>query len=400
MKITRWTALLLAAALTAALCAGCTTQTPAGGGETPSPSAAQPAPTGAAPLPEKSGGDQPEPEKTPDYAALYAPVLDECFDVMQNGFDWEREYAWLPTGVMEMAGWLESGEVCRAVGYTMQDLSGDGIPELLLGTVPDDEAEVEEQNVVFGGYTCRDGEVVTFLEGWARSSYQWLGGGRFFYFGSGGAINSGFGTFRLTEDGTDLICEDFYFTDAKDETTWEIGCYHNTTGSWEKEDSEELDMDADAFWALMDDMSGGRATLPMTPFSRYAGGVLSVELTENGDALPHEWDSAAALFPKLYPAGEEHELTAVFRSDGGVTDFKLLALSLEDVDEEGRASFAVTEVFSLPALRAGVPLAVPMDFPGDIPTNGFSYVDGKGATRQFTLQLSGRDGSLETSPLD
>ncbi|MBR5382155.1 MAG: hypothetical protein IK136_05985, partial [Oscillospiraceae bacterium] len=326
-------------------------------------------------------------------------VLDECYDVILHGYDWETEYAYLPTGLMEMANWADGLYLPGAVGHVMQDLSGDGVPELLVGTVPDEEAEVVEKGVVFGGYACRDGEVVMFLDGWARNSYEWLGGGRFLNFGSGGAMNSGFGTFGLTKDGTELVCEDFYFTDAKNGTDWEIGYYHNTTGAWDKAVSEELDVTDDDFWAVMEDMIGGYDQLPMTPFSRYAGGVVTVELTENGGSLPSDRDDAAVLFPQVYPAGQERETTLVFRSDGGVKDFKLLAIELKDVDGDGRAVFDKSEVFSLPELRAGVPLTVPMNFPGDIPTTGFSYVDGEGETRQFALNLSGRDGSLVTEPI-
>jgi hypothetical protein len=70
------------------------------------------------------------------------------------------------------------------------------------------------------------------------------------------------------------------------------------------------------------------------------------------------------------------------------------------VDAEGKATFDVETVFNIPSLRSGIPLAVPMSFPGDIPSNGFSYTDTDGTTKTYSIGVSGRDGSLVVTPLD
>lgn len=383
------------------LCVGCGTEmttAPAEGDQPavsePQPEQQEPSPTGAPPV------------EQPDYQAVYAPVLDETFDVLCNGYDGEEDYRYVPTGVMEMASWGIPQERIREVGYRIEDISGDGVPELLIGTVPMDS---QVQDIIFCGYTCKDGEIVSFLDGWYRNTYRWMGGGRFFNVGSGGAMYSIFGVCPLSEDGTELRCEDYYFTHETDESFQEIGYYHNTTGEWDVEASEKLDITDDAFWSIMQNYEAQCIPLDLTPFAAYPyTGYVSqpLDCKVRADYLDDvflefsDYENAAELFSEIYPTDAEYETTIAFRSEEDVADFKLLALEFRDVDENGKVTFGRTEVFGVPQLKAGVPLAVPMSFPGDIPSNGFSYTDSDGAAKAFTIGVSGKDGSLYVAPLD
>lgn len=349
---------------------------------------------------------EPAPAEQIDYLTIYAPVLDETCDVLYNGYDWEEEYQYVSTGVIEAGNTGAPEEVLGLLGYAIEDVSGDGIPELLIGTVSESEQANFFRDVIFAGYTCKDGEIVMFLEGWARNSYQWLGGGRFFNSGSGGAIYSCFGTFHISEDGTELICEDFYFTNEKDASFTEIGMYHNTTGAWDVSVSEELELSDEAFWDMEASLEDTRERMELTPFADYDyTGFIAQPLDckvradyydDVADSISF-YDDAAKMFGL---SAENCETTVVFQSKEGVGDFKLLALTLRDVDESGKALFDVSEVFAMTELRAGSPLAVPMSFPGDIPSSGFSYTDTDGTIRTYTLSVSGKDGSLVVAPLD
>lgn len=66
----------------------------------------------------------------------------------------------------------------------------------------------------------------------------------------------------------------------------------------------------------------------------------------------------------------------------------------------GNVGFDRAEVFHVPELKAGAALAVPMRFPGDMPSNGFSYTDADGSTKVYTIGVSGKDGSLFVAPLE
>jgi len=417
MKRKQILAWLLLAVMFSVLCTGCAKkETEVPPEEPPSTNEPSVPPAPAEPESTEEPDEIPPEEEDVQFdsdTTVYAPILDATCSILYNGLSETADERYVPFGVFEMAMWAtERGELLESVGYTITDLSGDGVPELLIGMLPDETAEVETKCVLFGGYTCKDGELVTFLEGWARNSYQWMGDRRFYLSGSGGASRAMFGTYQLTSDGTALTCEDFYFTSEKDADFQVIGRYHNTTGDWDKDTSEELNISEDAFWRIMNSYEDDCRQLELTPFSvyRHTDGTNDAS-TQQSAACKVRVDYLEDVADKLTDyrdaaleddtlAGGDYETKVVFRADEEVSDFTLLALELRDVDEDGHAVFAVTPGFSLPKLEPGAPLAVPMSFPGDIPNNGFSYVDKQGVTRQFSLSMSGRDGSLVILPID
>ncbi|MBE7004832.1 MAG: hypothetical protein E7425_11270 [Ruminococcaceae bacterium] len=403
----------LLTALLASMLVGCGEKQPAAA--EPAPAQQPAASTVSEPAkttPTDTSAADPEPSTEPEPEAVrvyqetthaYETVINQVCDVLYNGYSTEDDYSYVASGIMESST-MERTRLLQYLGFTYEDISGDGIPELLIGTIPDKNAEIPETQFIFSGYTCKDGEPVCFLEGWARNVYEWMGDGRFFYYGSGGWAYSGFGTFHISEDGTKLICEDWYFSDTKDEGSDEVGFFHNTSGIWDKNDGEEMDVDFDGFWALSNKYDAELKTLDLMPFADYPyEGYIAQPLdckvrVDYFDDVSYQsyYDDASEYMDQT----AEYETRILFRSDEGVADFKLLSLSLKDVDASGNATFDITEVFNIPALRAGIPLAAPMSFPGDIPSNGFSYTDSDGTTKTYAIGVSGRDGSLFVTPID
>ena len=279
------------------------------------------------------------------------------------------------------------------MGYLIEDLSGDGIPELAVG---------ECSGMTNALYTLVDGKPELVFEGWYRSSYVYMGDGYFYYYGSNSASESGQGVFYLTKNGTGLECESFLFTGLNSDGDLEV--YRNETGSWDPAESEKSDMTAEDFWAL--DAPGD--PLPLTPFSGTDGGSanesgapVSVQyLTEAGD-VDCNWVT-------LYDGPDS--CCILFTTDSRVTDFTLLDLFAEDFTETGAVIFSATPVEldgergSLPSVMTpDTPVAVQLIFPGDLPAYGISYVDAEGSLRRFAIAVSGYDGSLlleEADPLE
>lgn len=78
-----------------------------------------------------------------------------------------------------------------------------------------------------------------------------------------------------------------------------------------------------------------------------------------------------------------------------VEDFKVLALSDCQIDDNGKISFHEETLYVLPQLTPKHPVVVIMTFWGSIPNNGISYKDSCGKTHKLTVGISGMDGSVE-----
>ena len=348
-----------------------------------------PAHTPGIQIPEK-GGKKPVGTKDPgqtseqaiDPDLVYSELVERFRALVSDPFgqDSERDGE---MGVLEMARAAGDNAVYE-MGYLIEDLSGDDIPELAVGVL---------DGMTNALYTLVDGKPELVFEGWYRSSYVYMGDGHFYYYGANSAAENGQGVFYLTKDGTRLECESFLFTSLNRDGHLDV--YYNETGSWDPAESEKSDMTAEDFWAL--DPAG--EPLPLTPFSGTGGGSasgsefpVSVQyLTEAGDVdcdwvTLYDGDGAASL---------------LFTTDSPVTEFTVLTLELKDFTETGAAIFSASPVVlekgvdSLPeVMTAGTPVAVQLGFMGTIPNYGISYVDGGGNLRRFALVQSGYDGSV------
>ncbi|MBQ9609940.1 MAG: hypothetical protein IJV15_10940 [Lachnospiraceae bacterium] len=186
-----------------------------------------------------------------DYEVVYSPVIDEVLDLIINGYDYEKDYVYPSTGIMESVMYRTKTDLLNNIGYVIEDINGDGVPELLIGEdMVGYYDDITNESYVYDGYTYKDGEIICFLEGWARSSYRWMGNGNFFYTGSSSAMSSMFGQCYLNEDGTKLAWVDFYYSDEVGDGS--IGFYHNTSGMVDASASERLSLSDEEFWGLMD----------------------------------------------------------------------------------------------------------------------------------------------------
>ncbi len=182
------------------------------------------------------------------YHQNYHPVLDEYLDLLENGYDDEKEYKYVSTGYIERVNSQGKEEMKKITGYKIVDVSGDDIPELLMGE--NMEFYEKEASYIYAVYTCdKEGQPIESFSGWYRNAYFYDGDGYFIHQGSGGAMYSIFGKGHLKEDGTSLIWDDYYFTYDKEDGS--IGFYHNKTGNWDPKASEELHISDEEFWDIL-----------------------------------------------------------------------------------------------------------------------------------------------------
>lgn len=330
-------------------------------------------------------------EQTTDPDLAYSELVERFCTLVSDPFGQDSDKPG-EMGVLETARAAGDNAVYE-MGYLIEDLSGDGIPELAVGGL---------NGMTNALYTLVDGKPELVFEGRYRNSYVYMGDGYFYYYGSNSASESAKGVFYLTKNGTGLECESFLFTSLNSDGDLEV--YRNETGSLDPAESEKSDMTAEDFRA----MDPTRDPLPLTPFSGTDGGSanesgvpVSVRyLTEAGD-VDCDWVT-------LYDGPDS--CCILFTTDSRVTDFTLLDLFAEDFTENGAVIFSATPVEldgergSLPSVMTpDTPVAVQLIFPGDLPAYGISYVDAKGSLRRFAIAVSGCDGSLlleEADPLE
>ena len=391
MRWTKFTLWLLAAALLVLCACGAKTGEPSIGDLT-RPPVEQTTPEPAEPKPEqepattkgKSKGDKTASGKVdadkletpePDGALLaaYEAILERSVEVLASGGDIEIKDG--------ETGLLEACYGGTGVGYAIEDLNADGVPELILGPA--------DGSSIYALYTGSGSEPVLLLEGWARNYWQYLGGGRFYVSGSGGVTYNMVGTFVLPRDGQELACEDFYFTYELDESFEEFGVFHNTEGLWDTSVSELTDMTYDDLWALDEEWSAQAQPLDLTHLDVPISGPQVQVLWADG-----EWNGD---YERVDLSSGEPSSAVLFLADSPVMDFRILSLFVEDMTDDGSITFSSGSLCHLDVLSADCALVADLTFHGDLPCYGISYIDANGAFWRFAIEISGYDGSISLS---
>ena len=333
-----------------------------------------------------------------DYEAVYAPILDEVVDAVIKGCDGTEEYNYISTGTIEAVMFGTNVDLFDRLHYMIKDISGDGVPELLVGENASYEPDgVEDDSYIFEGYTCKDGKPVRFLEGWGRNTFQPIDESTFHYYGSAGAMSSAYGICHISEDGTSLIWDDFYFSEGTADDN--IVYYHNKTGEWDKENSEILDVSGNDFWSKDEGIEYKK--LDWKPIREYKGlNTEDMETKESGSetgecpiSVKYE-DKEPADSCIVYEPAYVDEYTAhiLIKTSKEVKNFRIVTVTMED--NNGSYKFVPTECYKLDTFTADTPIYAGMNFPGDMPNNGFIYADENGKDRFFVISQSGEDGSL------
>lgn len=317
------------------------------------------------------------------------------------------------TGLLEAAAGKTGQEALQSVGYLMEDLNGDGVTELIIGSMPQPGDPDEQEQSIFAVYTLQEGQTLLLLEGWARNRYSPLGGGRFFYQGADGAMRSAFGVFTLSGDGSGLLCEEFYFTEEK-EGGQELDLYHNALGLTDPVLSTKWRSGEPAFWQKQEALRQQVTQLDLLPFSAYspapgsareAQDMPNLAAENQGDPLPlraqwaqdapHGQDAPLLWAPETQSPAADILLTAI----SPLHEIRLLQLAITEASEDGKLTYTTRELCHLPSLAAGQARLIRLPFYGDLPSFALSFLDGQGRLHTLALTISGKDGSLDLTGL-
>lgn len=338
-----------------------------------------------------------------DAEKIYNSVIEQKMDLIihANDDDYSVEEG---IGIWEVANGLGSDKALERVGYLIRDISGDGIPELLIGLINDDQESPGycKGNQIFMIYTIANNEPVLVTEGWARSMSCTLPGNQFFYNGSSGAQVSLTGKYSLSHDGQSLTWSDFYFT-YPDENSEDISVnfYSNKTGDADPETSTKLEMDYDGFEKLSESWSG--MTTPMDGFIPFAK-LKKLDTSNQGSQCEGDSEVSAAFAPEdLSVLGDYQEIKAstsdpvvkvAITTKGKVSDFKVLGLEFMNADDDGNITFRENAVYRVGDVTCDKSVVISLSLIGTIPNNGISFKDANGNLKKYTISESGMDGSI------
>lgn len=188
---------------------------------------------------------------------VYRPTLEEFYEVIASPENADDLYDGL--GCVREAALVFGDEALDKLGYVFEDVNDDGKEEVFIGCF---EAGTSEgvNNDIYAAFTHDGNELIPLFEKQKRNTFALTDTGTVYFYGSDEKDYYILAEYELTDTG--LVCKDFYFTYPK--STGEsrsFGYYHNTTGEWDPEGSEELQMTLDEFEELRKELA--KRTVPL-----------------------------------------------------------------------------------------------------------------------------------------
>lgn len=315
-----------------------------------------------------------------NYEEVYAEIIDEYATMITLDTNYLEDGI---AGISEMLMYENVDYVLENTGYAIIDLSGDNTPELII-------ANPTEPMEIYAVYTVIDGEASFVFEGWSRNRYYLLEDNYILNEGSSGAADSSVGKYRLSEDGTMLVCEELWYTASTDDN--EIGYYYSENG--DREASVLYEGEETEFWAECDKLSELIVPFELTTFAEYEG-----EDSKTHDELElsvvwaKEVEGDVSDYEEFIESEGEYVARIAYINRKDIKNLKVLDLEYQDANDRGPI-FGITEVYNADEAMNTYPLIVQVTMAGTIPNSGISYEDADGVTRYFSVSISGEDGSL------
>lgn len=136
-------------------------------------------------------------------------------------------------------------------------------------------------------------------------------------------------------------------------------------------------------------------TETVVSFSKADGSLASsVPAPDLEPAVRVSWSSPQDDPYYLFTGSSDSEAVGVlFSPTEKLNNFELLSIELSDISGDSE-NYTAEILFTQPELTPEKKLLAQLLFVGDIPNNGFAYVDASGRRRVFALGISGENGDL------
>lgn len=312
---------------------------------------------------------------TVNYLYYYSSVLTRLHYAItypSDDLDYEDGEDWL----YEISHYGSCSENLDEYGYCLKDISGDGIPELMFTD--------KDGMTVYNLYTLVDYKPSLVFDGYYRSRYAYMGDNHFGLFASGGAMYQTLGTYKLSENGQELITEDYYFT-CEGASRDEMESYHNTIGESDKDKSDLIYNDD--FYDIWNHTEAKIKSIGnIVPFS---ANTLEIAFKE---------DNPGKKIVANYAAdATEYAQTVIIYDNNGMSDVELIGLNYVDITDNGNLVLSMNYIYNMGNTNGDEAIAVTITFGETIPLYGIQYKDSNGVIRKFAIEESGYDGSALVS---
>lgn len=198
----------------------------------------------------------------PGYERAYRALLSEAKQCIGSG----AEGSAAVEGIVSAAAGKTPEEALQALGYAITDVSGDSIPELIIGAVAKNPHTAVVGNELYAVYAYADGRARLILSGNARNPYYMRQYGDFIHEGSEGAGCSFFGIYMLDSTATQVTCIDFSFTSYEaDGVTQAV--YFNESSVCDVAASTRSGLTIDEYWNMVSEQEGVTQLVELTPLA-------------------------------------------------------------------------------------------------------------------------------------
>ena len=292
------------------------------------------------------------------------------------------------TGFEELEGHNDPGQGVSSVGYTLQDINNDKVPELIFAILDNEkQGKGYYGKDIYAIYTFVDGKIKFVDEGWARSNLQLLANNMLLTRGNSSNTDYVLALEDLLPNGNKR-CVDMYFTRSKNGNAAANGLdvYRNDVGRDDVAASQKTNMTADDFFDMGAEMAGDSVKLELLPLKEYKQrGFKGLAMQYLECMGVHELQDAKFDLSKYEQVSVPNPFKGadvIFRSTKNLEEFRLLELA------SGKS------VYSKDLLMADEKLVLHLESLETIPKNGISFKDDAGRERKFAILQSGKDGSI------
>jgi hypothetical protein len=318
-----------------------------------------------------------------EYEDKYAAVINDYYDYVAN-YSSKSSKAEKYKCLSEIAGF--SGKLqLKDVGYSIEDITGDEVPELIFCKVDKYSGKNSTGKDVRAVYSIVDEEPKLIFQSKNYNNFSHIGNGKFTYSGSSGKYQT-LGICRLTKSGSKLKWDNFYFLKTKKVYGYYRSIlFSNKTGKTDEKASKERVIKDQEFARLWKNTFNQVKPMKITPFSLYTR--MSVYYKEDVKGRYKDY--------KRYEleAGEP-EAKVFFVPSKSVKNFRLIGLTYKDSDDEGDIEYDKKILYKTKTLSPKKPLLADVSMFATVPTLGISYVDDTGKTHKYIVYQSGKDGSV------